>query len=142
MINLIKQIGSNVASPERGLLEKRREIQMMIAQSDANSVREKACPAQYDTATCNSSPVPCTPWLRSSATPFLRLQSPDGILLQVGWRVFTGSDRARAAGKQNTASALLTVKHIEPLTHTRTISERMASIPVQQVLELVKDYQT
>src|SRR5438067_1237993 len=78
------------------------------------------------------------------AQQFYRLGFPQSInmvFLQAGWRIFTGSLREKAAGKQDVAGTLLTVDGIKPFSNAWTVRKWLTCVPVEQVLKLVQDHQ-
>src|SRR6266568_5307661 len=72
---------------------------------------------------------------------FSLFQSSDRVLLHVRWRILARSLRPGAAGEQDAAGATITIQHIEPFAYTWAIGKSMPCLPVQEVFELIEDYQ-
>src|SRR5690349_11277943 len=73
---------------------------------------------------------------------FVDFQALHEIFLHISRWILAGTLGPETSGKHHPTCAWLAIHGIDPFTHSWTINECVSGLPIEQVLKLVKEYQS
>src|SRR5258708_15139362 len=145
LVDIVEQVACDVACPKRTIqrrvLEKGRQAEVAMLQERRQQRERKGMTGTTRNCRAQLLFVPLDPQLVQEFHPLGNLQPPHRILQQVRGRMLARPLRRETRGEQDAAGAGLAVERIDPFIDTRTIWERVSSLPVEQVFELIEDDQ-